>query len=203
MGTTASGKDERLAEAVVEPDGDVPGDLDVLALIVADGDLIGVVEEDVRRLQRRVGEQSGGDEVATPFGRLVLELRHPAQLAEADVALHQPRQLGVFGDVALHEHRGHVGIEADGEEDRGELDRALADDARLLGHGEGVEVDDAVEDLLLVLSRHPVAKRSEVGAEVGVAGRLHAGQDSCHRLMLRSTRTPGVVRIRQPGGVVR
>ena len=53
------------------------------------------------------------------------------KLAEADVALHQPRQLGVLGHVALHEHRGDVGIEADGEEDRRQLDRALADDARL------------------------------------------------------------------------
>ena len=78
------GDDERLAEAVVEADGDVAGDLDVLALVVADGHLVGVVEQDVGGLQRRVGEQPGGDELALALGRLVLELGHPRQLAEAD-----------------------------------------------------------------------------------------------------------------------
>ena len=124
------GHDERVAEAVVEADRDVAGDLDVLALVVADRHLVGVVQQDVGGLQRRVGEQPGGDEVGLALGRLVLELRHPAQLAEADRALHHPRQLGVLGDVALHEHRGHVGVEADGEQHRRELDRGLADDAR-------------------------------------------------------------------------
>jgi hypothetical protein len=47
---------------VVEADRDVAGDLDVLALVVADRHLLGVVEQDVGRLQRRVGEQPGRDE---------------------------------------------------------------------------------------------------------------------------------------------
>ena len=86
----------------------------------------------------------------------------------------------MLGDVALHEHRGDVGIEADGEQDRRQLDGALADDAGFLGDGQGVEVDDAVEHVVLVLPGDPVAQRSEVAAEVGVAGGLDAGQDSGH-----------------------
>ena len=43
------GHDERVAEAVVEPDRDVAGELDVLALVVADGHLVGVVERGCRR----------------------------------------------------------------------------------------------------------------------------------------------------------
>ena len=58
-GVTASGTHERVAEAVVEAHRDVAGDLDVLALVVADGHLVGVVEQDVGGLQRRVGEQAG------------------------------------------------------------------------------------------------------------------------------------------------
>ena len=57
------GHDERVAVAGVEPDGEVAGELDVLALVVAHGHPVGVVEEDVGRLQRRVGEQAGGDEL--------------------------------------------------------------------------------------------------------------------------------------------
>ena len=66
-GTTASGSDERVAEALVEAGGDVAGDLDVLALVVADRHLVGVVEQDVGGHQRRVGEQAGGDELAGPL----------------------------------------------------------------------------------------------------------------------------------------
>ena len=179
-GVDGLGDDERLAEAVVEADGDVAGDLDVLALVVADGHLVGVVQQDVRRLQRRVGEQPGGHELALPLGRLVLELRHPRQLAVADRALHHPRQLAVLGDVALHEHGGHVGVEADGEQHRGELDGALADHAGLLGDGEGVEVDDAVEGVVLVLALRPRPQRPEVAPEVDVARRLDARQHSRH-----------------------
>ena len=119
-------------------------------------------------------------EMKSPLGRLVLELGHPRQLAEADGALHHPRQLGVLGDVALHEHRRHVGVETDGEEHRRQLHGALADDAGLVGHREGVEVDDAVEGVVLVLAADPLPQRPQVVAEVDVTGGLHARQDTGH-----------------------
>ena len=99
------GHDERLAVAAVEADGDVAGELDVLALVVAHRHLVGVVEEDVGRLQGRVGEQPGRDE-ARLLGRLVLELRHAAAARRCDDrALHDPAELGVLGHVALDEQR--------------------------------------------------------------------------------------------------
>ncbi len=57
------GDHEGFAEASVEPLRDVTGQLDVLALVVADRHPIRVVQEDVGGLQRRVGEQPGGDEL--------------------------------------------------------------------------------------------------------------------------------------------
>ena len=59
-GNVAFGHDERVAERVVEADRDVAGELDVLALVVADGHLVGVVEEDVGGHQHRVVEQADG-----------------------------------------------------------------------------------------------------------------------------------------------
>ncbi len=153
-------------------------DLDVLTLVVTHRDLVRVVQQDVGGLQGGVREQAGRDEVA--LVGLVLELRHPGQLAEADVALHHPRQLAVLGHVALDEHRGDVGVEADGEEARRQLDGALADDAGLLGDGQGVEVDDAVERVHLVLGGGPSPQRPQVVAEVDVTGGLHARQDTGH-----------------------
>ena len=172
--------DERVAEAVVEADRDVAGDLDVLALVVADGDLVGVVQHDVGGLERRVGEQPGRDEVALALGRLVLELGHPAELAEADRALHDPAELGVLGHVALDEDGGDLGVEADGEQHRGHAHGGVAQRAGGVGDGERVEVDDAVEHVGLVLAAHPVPQRTQVVAQMDVAGGLDAGQHAGH-----------------------
>ena len=52
------GDDEGLAVAVVEAHGQLTGELEVLALVVADGHGVGVVEEDVGRHEDGVGEQA-------------------------------------------------------------------------------------------------------------------------------------------------
>jgi hypothetical protein len=49
----------------------------------------------------------------------------------------------------------------------------------ILRHGDRVQVDHAVEGVVGVLQRHPLAQRAEVVAEVeGVGGGLDAGQDA-------------------------
>ena len=57
-GNVAFGTVNTVAEVVVEADRDVACELDVLALIVADGNLVGVVEQDVGGHQHRVVEQA-------------------------------------------------------------------------------------------------------------------------------------------------
>ena len=78
---------------MVEANRDVARDLDVLTLVVSDRHLVRVVQQDVRSLQGRVGEETGRDEVGLAFGGLVLELGHATQLAVRDGALHDPTQL--------------------------------------------------------------------------------------------------------------
>ena len=50
------------------------------------------------------------------LGGLVLELGHPAGLAEAGQALQHPGQLGVLGDVGLHEERAPLRVDAHREQ---------------------------------------------------------------------------------------
>ena len=69
-----------LAEALVEALGDVAHELDVLALVVADRDLLRAVREHVRRLEHRVQEQARGHELAL-LRRLLLELCHPIEVS--------------------------------------------------------------------------------------------------------------------------
>ena len=118
--------------------------------------------------------------VALALGGLVLELDHARQLAERQPCTPSPSQLAVLDDVALHEDRGDVGIEPDREHHRRQLDRGLADDSWLLGDRERVQVDDAVEDVLLVLAVDPVPQRPQVVAEVDVTGRLDAREHTGH-----------------------
>ena len=44
---------------------------------------------------------------------------------------------------------------------------------------DGVQVDDAVDALVVVLDPHPVLQRTQIVADVQIAGRLDAGEDSC------------------------
>ena len=110
------GHHERLAVALVEPLGQVPGQLQVLALIVADRHPVGVVEQDVGGHEHRVGEQPDPGRLLALLGRLVLELRHAPQLTHAGRALQQPGQLGVGRHVALHEQRAGLRVQAGGEQ---------------------------------------------------------------------------------------
>ena len=164
---------------MVEAHRHIAGDLDVLTLVLADRYLIGVVQDDVGGLKGWVGEQSSGDEVALALGRLVLELRHPAQLAERDRALHHPAQLAVLGDMALHEHRGDVGIEPDSEQHRRQTNGRLADHAWRLGHRQRMQIDDPVERVGM-LTIDPVAQGTQVVAQMDIAGGLDAREHAGH-----------------------
>ena len=80
----------------------------MLTLIVADGNEVGVVQQDVGSLKRWVGEQCARDELASIA--LVLELSHAAEFAEADSGFHKPTELGVLGHLALHEQGALLGV---------------------------------------------------------------------------------------------
>ena len=53
--------DEGVAVAGVEPDGDVPRELDMLALVLPDRHQVGVIEQDVGCLKHRIGEERRRD----------------------------------------------------------------------------------------------------------------------------------------------
>ena len=113
------GQPEGLLVAVVEPLGEVAGELEVLALVLADGHEVRAVEQDVGGLEHRVGEQPDAGGALAALGRLVLELGHPPGLAEAGQALEHPAQLRVGRDVALDEDRRPVRVHAHREQLRG------------------------------------------------------------------------------------
>ena len=178
-GNRVLGHDERVAVAVVEADRDVARELDVLALVVAHGHLVGVVGEDVGRLQDRIVEHPDAHRLLA--GGLLLELGHPAQLAERGDAVQYPGELGVGRHVALDEECAAGRVEPGGEEDRGRTAGPVGEAGRVVGHRDGVQVDDAVDRVVVVLSLHPMAHGPQVVAEMHLAGRLDAREDPGHR----------------------
>ena len=188
------GQPEGLLVAVVEPLGEVAGELEVLALVLADGHVVRPVEQDVGCLEDRVGEQADTGRPLPRLGRLVLELGHPPGLADAGNALEHPGQLGMGRDLALHEDRRPGGVDAHGQELGGRAERALAQHGRVLLDGDGVLVGDEEERLVVTLEVHPLAQGAQVVAEVE---RVRGGLDP--REHPRTGASDGVAGDRQLG----
>jgi hypothetical protein len=169
--------DQRLAEAGVEALGDVARQLDVLALVLADGDLVRPVGEHVGGLQHGIEEQPGRHQVPLRAG-LLFELGHPVQISERGHRREQPAELGVLVHIALAEEDAAARIQPGCEQRRGSVVDRLAQHRWFVGDRDRVQVDDAVDRLAAVLSRDVLGDRPDVVAEVLAAGRLDAGEDA-------------------------
>ncbi len=148
----------------------------MLALVLPHGHAVGLVDEDVGRLEHRVGEEPHRDGGLLLLGRLVLELGHPPELAEGGQAAEDPRELGVLGHVGLGEERGPIGVDSRRDQDGGQVQRRGPQRGRVLGHRDGVEVHDHDERVVLVLIGHPLTDGADVVAQVHLTRRLDAGE---------------------------
>jgi hypothetical protein len=156
-----------VAVVVVEPSCEVSRELEVLTLIFSYRHVAGVVGQDVRSHENGVGEEahSYGFIAST----LVLELGHSVELAHRCRALKQPRETRVDGHVALDEDGDLLRIESSGNEPRSGLERTTTELGRINGLSDGVQVDDAVESVVVSLAIHPLSNGTEVVAEVEIA----------------------------------
>jgi hypothetical protein len=132
---------ERVAVGPVEAHCHVAGQLDVLVLVAAHRDDVGVVGEDVGCHQARVGEQAGS---GTRSSALLLVLRHPRQLAHVCRALQQVRQLEVLAYVGLDEDARPVGVDARGQHQQDNLAGPGAQQRRVVLGRQGMQVGDEV-----------------------------------------------------------
>jgi hypothetical protein len=91
-GITCSGSGKDIGVRGIEAARDLPGELDVLALVVPDRHLIRLVQQDVRRLQHRIEEQARAHQRLLAR-RLVLELVHALEVAVRGDRAEQPGEL--------------------------------------------------------------------------------------------------------------
>ena len=142
----------------------------MLALVLADGDLVGLVQQDVRDLQDRVREQADRGAVGALLRGLVLELRHPG--ASPKPVRHSITQLSwvCSGTWLCTKTRAALRVETGGQQLRGGEAGVVPQRLRVLRDGDRVQVDDHVERVVRLLQRHPLAHGAEVVAEVERTG---------------------------------
>ena len=87
-------------------------------------------------------------------------------------------------NLALIEDDAPLRIDAGGKISRGDLARVCAQFGGVLPYGDGMQVDDAVDAIVVVLQRDEVSDRPEIVSQVQVTGRLNAGEYPFHFLAL-------------------
>jgi hypothetical protein len=123
---------------VVEPNCNISCDFEVLALIFADGNKLGVIKKYVCCLKSGVGKEACRHKFGFTLCTFVFELGHAAQFAERDSAFHYPAQLAVFGNMALNEDCCDIWIEPNCKQSRGKLQRLVTDYARRIRDSQGM-----------------------------------------------------------------
>ena len=86
----------------------------------------------------------------------------------------------MLGDVALDEQGGALGVEPDGQQVEGGVERVGPQVGRVDLGGQGVQVDHAVEGVVAVLEGDPVAQGPEVVPQGEAARGRDARKDPVH-----------------------
>mmetsp|Transcript_3214 Transcript_3214/g.8894 ORF Transcript_3214/g.8894 Transcript_3214/m.8894 type:complete len:267 (-) Transcript_3214:1191-1991(-) len=160
----------------------------MLPLVLANGDLGGLVEHNVGGHENGVGEETDTDGFALLFG-LFLELDHALQPVHRRDAVEQPGKLGMGRDMGLDKDFRLGRIDSSGNVQGSTRQGTLLEFLGIVGHGNGVQINDAKEVfdrnhfpivvvLVLVLEVDPLADRSEVVSEMEAAGGLDSRQNA-------------------------
>ena len=106
----------------------------MLLLILADGHIVCLIEQNIRSHEHGIGEEADIDIVCVLLG-FVLELGHSRSLAELGVAVENPRELGVGVDMALDEHDVLIRVESYREQERKSLHGLASESRGILSDG--------------------------------------------------------------------
>ncbi|MNH04982.1 hypothetical protein D3C79_642920 [compost metagenome] len=83
----------------------------------------------------------------------------------------------MFWHMRLHEDGTFLWIDATGQVQRQRIQGGFTQLLCILTHGDGMQIDDAVDAIKLVLQLHPLAQRPHVVADSQFTGRLRAAEN--------------------------
>src|SRR5438270_670422 len=162
----------------IEAAGGLARHLDVRVLVASDRYEAALYEQDVRRLQHRVGEEPEVD-VIRLLARLLLERRRALDPAVGSDHAEEQEKLGHLRHRRLQVKDAFGGVDADGKDVTGQVEEVVLEVPGVGSGPHAVIVRDHVEALVVaaVLKLHPVLGGSEVIPEMKAAGRPHATQN--------------------------
>src|SRR4029077_2154633 len=132
----------------------------MLLLVFADRHMGGAINQNIGSHQRRIGVEADRSILAILAG-LLLELRHAGKPTQPRHAIEYPGELGVLGDLALVEYDIFFWIDSAGEKGGGNLADGTRQFTGLLPHGNGVQIDDAINAVETVLQLDEPLNRAE------------------------------------------
>ena len=106
--------------------------------------------------------------------RLIFELGHPLQLADRRDRVQQPLQFRMLRHMRLNEERRALRIDTRGEQTDRHLSSPGGQRPRIVGVGDGMQIDDAENAFMHLLQPDPVLDRTEPVADVEFTGRLNS-----------------------------
>src|SRR3989442_735514 len=148
--------------------------LEMLNLILTYRGKASFIQQNVSCLQYGVGQQPHGDALLAL--RLVLEPCLALELAERRHRREQPVELGVFGDMRLHEHDALLRVQAGSEKTYRHIESQRGQGAGVVRLRDRVQIDDREETVILGLQPYPVLHGAEIVADVQLTGRLDAAE---------------------------
>ena len=116
------------------------------------------------------------------FAGFFLKLRHPIEPAHARHAIQHPSQFGMVRHLGLVKDNMVFRVDPGGNKSGRHFTRIGGQFLRVLKHGNGVQIDHAIKTFMAVLQGDKIANGAQIIAEMQIAGRLYAGQDTQGRV---------------------
>ena len=145
---------EGLAVHVVELDGDVAGDFEMLLLVLAHRHHLGVVQENVGSHEHGVSKEAVVDRTHVTvgeLGHLVLVAVAALEQAHGSHRAQEPSQFGVLRRVRLLPEHATIGIEPGRQPIEGHIQGVLPTLRRIGQRRHGMVVGDEIVSLALIL----------------------------------------------------
>ena len=161
---------------MVEAHGEVASHLEVLQLVLAYGNVVGLVLQDVGSHEHGVGEEAGIDVVGV-LASLVLEGNGLLEFAQIGMHIEQGVEFAGFGNVTLHIDHALLGIHTCSKVFGQDAADVGVEGRRVGSGGQRVIIGYEITAIVVVLHFDKVAKGTIVVSEVQVPGGADATQD--------------------------
>ena len=171
---------------VIKAAGELPRHLNMRHLVLADGDIACLIDQNIRTLQHRVTQETIGRQIAIiKPGDLILKAGHPLHPGKRRDHRQQQVQLSMLRYPRLNKQRSRPGVNSGREPVDNHLPDAIFDDGRVfIVSGQCMPVGNEEITLVLVLQFDPVFQDAMVMTQMQPTRRAHSAKNTFLRFNL-------------------